>query len=256
MSYAIHFSLSSGLAAPLTVPKGTKQRLLDHVSGVERILKLKRTKPYSQHDRDAGHPDYWESFGRWKDWADIDDELLCETVRHHNAWVAETYEWFAIWSNEPFSVPVKRTNQNCLYWNVTEVETITPEDAREFWPGFAKLDVPIGRWSGDYYRNRMEHLYEVMRGRPEEGVTFDAVALTQQQAGAVINLFSGYLDASDLRLDVVQTPGRGFNGQDRLASSYDGGYSWCGGCFKPIDYDCIGECKKRGCPLLKEANEE
>jgi hypothetical protein len=255
MSYAVHFSFSLGLSVPLTVPKGTKQSLIDHVAEVERVLELKRIKPYSQHDRDAGHADHWDSFGREKAWADIDDELLCKTVQHHNAWVVETYKWFGIWAKEPFSVPVKRTNENCLYWYVTEVETITPEDAREFWPGFTTLDVPVERWSRDYYQNRMEHLYEVMRGRPQEGVTFDAKALTEQQAGAVINLFSEYIDLHDIRLEVVQSPGRGFNGQDRIASSHDGGYTWCDGCFKPIDYDCIGECKKRGCPLLKEASE-
>ena len=252
MSYAVHFMFSWGLATPLTVPKGYTAGLRAHVAGVEGALNLTRIKPFGEADREAGHPDHWDSFHREKAWEDIDDDLLCETIVRHNAWVIQTYKEFGMWAQTPFA-PGQRTNDNQLYWYIKESETLTPEDAREIWPGFQQLTVPVERWSRDYYRNRMEHLYEVMRGRPEEGVTMDAKPLSQEQAGAIINLFSTYLDAHDLRLDVVQSPGRGFNGQDRLASSYDGGYDYCDKCFKPIDFDCVGQCKKRGCPLLKEA---
>jgi hypothetical protein len=248
MSYAVHFMLSWGLSAPLTVPKGTKQRLLDHVAGVERLLNLKRvasTQRYrSEGDTKANGPDYpdrWDYFDR--DWSDIEDELLCKTIEDHNAWVVFTFEQFQLWAKTPFTPTAF----------IKESEVLTPEDAREIWPGFEKLTVPVERWSGDYYRARMEHLFEVMRGRPSCGVTFDAKPLSQQQAGAVIRLFSEYLDAEDLRLEVVQSPGRGFNGLDRLASlSYDDGGYWCDGCSKTIDYHFIGQCERRKCPLKSE----
>lgn len=244
MSYDVHFMFSWGLSAPLTVPAGTKQRLLDHVAHVERVLELKRT-PCAEGNTKAYGPNYPDHWDHWKrDWSEIDDELLCKTILDHNDWVVYTHHQFGEWAKKPFTPTA---------W-IKESEILTPEDAREIWPGFEKLAVPPERWSRDYYRSRMEHVYEVMRGRPEEGVTFDAKPLSQQQANAVINIFEQYLDTHYLRLSVVQSPGRGFNGQDRLASSYDGGYDYCDGCFKPIDFDCVGECRKRGCPLLKEAN--
>ena len=93
----------------------------------------------------------------------------------------------------------------------------------------------------------MEHLYEVMRGRKSEGVTFGEKALTTKQAAAVINIFSPYLDHDDRRLDVP-------NGYDYLASSYDGGYDWCEKCgaMRPEDADA---CRKRKCPIRAERGE-
>jgi hypothetical protein len=90
----------------------------------------------------------------------------------------------------------------------------------------------------------MEHLYEVMRGRESNGVTFDVKPLTEKQAAQVINLFSEFLDPDDLRLNVP-------DGRDYLASSADGGYEWCDKCFKPIAEDDTS-CRRRKCPLREE----
>lgn len=87
-------------------------------------------------------------------------------------------------------------------------------------------------------------LYEVMRGRKSEGVTFDEKALTPKQTAKVIILFSEFLDHHDIRLDVP-------NGRDQLASSTDGGYDWCEKCGA-MDPDDVPDCRKRGCPLRKE----
>ena len=108
--------------------------------------------------------------------------------------------------------------------------------------------MPPERWTDDYFRDRMEHLYEVMRGRESEGVTFDAKPLTEKQAASIIRIFDQFLDPCDLRLDVP-------NGRDYLASSSDGGYDWCEKCG-PMVWDDVGDCRKRGCPLLKELKAE
>ena len=92
---------------------------------------------------------------------------------------------------------------------------------------------------------KMNHLYEVMRGRPDDGVSFDETPLTERQAAQVINIFSTYLDEHDMRLDVPR-------GHDYLASSYDGGYDWCEKCGCAVHPDDIGSCEKKKCPLREE----
>ena len=246
MSYKVHFSFSWCIAGTLTVPAGTKAAALAHVERVESVLGLKRVSPGKENVKAYG-PNYPARWNSWKrDFSKIDQDLLCKTVEDHNAWVRQMYDQFGAWAKTPFQPTT---------W-IKESEQLTPADAREFWHGFEIIHLTPDLWSRDYYRARMESVYSVMRGVESEGCSFDAKSLTQQQAGAVINLFSAFLDSHDLRLDVVQNPGRGFNGQDRLASSYDGGYDWCDGCFKPIDYDCIGDCKRRKCPLREEQEDD
>lgn len=132
---------------------------------------------------------------------------------------------------------------------VDDGEELTPEDAKRFWFGLRELSVPVYKWTADYYRDRMEHVYEVLRGREHEGVTLDKEMkekpLTPRQAAAVIRLFSEYLDPADLRLDVPWDC-------DYLASSSDGGYEWCDMCCRPIAPENIGGCRRRGCPLQQE----
>ncbi|MGU3387022.1 hypothetical protein ACLBYG_21100 [Methylobacterium sp. D53M] len=219
MSYHVFFSFSTGLKAPITVPAGTKASIARHVAEVEETPELKRT-------RYKDNPVHWESRGRFDG---IDDETLCEAVIEHNRWVRRLYELTAEWSREP---PTGQT------------ETITPEEASEFWHALEQLSVEPTRWTREYYRERMEHLYEVMRGREDQGVTFDERALTPKQAGAVIRLFSLYLDTSDIRLEVPK-------GSDKLASSDDGEYDWCSRCGAvwPDDADA---CSRRKCPIREE----
>lgn len=124
-------------------------------------------------------------------------------------------------------------------------ETLTVEDARSFWHALeSRIDVPAQRWTSDYYQERMEHLYEVMRGRPSEGVTFGTKALTPKQAAEVVVLFSEFLDDHDIRLDVPL-------GHDGLRSSADGGYVWCEKCGAITDDD-VEACRKRKCPIRAE----
>jgi hypothetical protein len=224
MSYAVFFSMSSGLSGPIRVPAGSKAEILQHIEKVERALGLKRSK-YKDN------PVHWDHFNpAIRDgFPEVEDKLLCETVTEHNRWVRMWYEDLAKWAEKP---PAGRK------------ETITPKQSERFWFGFQMLEVEPGRWTRDYYRERMEHLYEVMRGRPDQGASFDERLLTPRQAAQVINIFSEYLDDHDLRLDVP-------NGRDYLASSYDGGYTWCETCG-PVGEGDEGCCKKRKCPIREE----
>jgi hypothetical protein len=231
MSYHVFFGFSSGLAKPIRVPVGTKKAIIEHVKEVESVLGLKRT----QYEKNPIHWDYFDS-QFMNGFPGVDDEVLCKTVSYHNAWVRGIYRDFAEWSKTPF----KSSKDHKGEW-------ITPKDAEKFWHGFQTLGVGSSRWTGDYYTERMESLYEVMRGRESEGCTFDAKPLTEKQAAAVINIFSPFLDHDDRRLDVP-------NGYDYLASSCDGGYDWCEKCgaMRPEDADA---CRKRKCPLREEFGE-
>ncbi len=242
MSYHVFFAFSAGLAKTLSVPAGTKASLLAHVEEVEQTLGLKRSK----YKDSPVHWDYWDKNYR-AGFPKVPDDVLCETVQQHNAWVREWYGNFAHWSEHPFRKG--RGHQATHFidrgWPVGHPsEKITPEEAQKFWHGFEMLKVSPDRWTCEYYRDRMDHLYKVMRGCDDEGVSFDQKALTAKQAGAVIRLFETYLPSHDLHLEVP-------NGRDFLASSYDGGYSWCEKCGAVAEGD-ESQCRKRKCPLREE----
>lgn len=227
MSVHVFFAFSTGLESSLTVPTGTKAAIRSHIEEVEQTLGLKRTR----NADDA--PEYWDHWDKAyrEGWPDVDDKLLCETIEQHNAWVRWLYARFEDWSATP-----------------TEGgEEITPQDADGFWFGLAELTVRPERWTRSYYVSRMEHLYEVMRGRESEGVSFDEKALTPKQAAAVMLILSPYMDTFDMRLDVPK-------GRDYLASSYDGGYDWCEKCGA-VDPDDANACRKRQCPLRETTPE-
>lgn len=226
MSVHVFFAFSKGLSQPLQAPKGTLSSIIAHVEEIEETLGLKRTQY-----RD--NPVHWDTFDpAWRaGFPDVDDKTLCEAVSEHNAWVRRLYEQFATWAENP----------------VDGGETITPADAQTFWHALMLLTVRPERWTADYYRDRMEHFYEVMRGRPQEGVTFPGPKLSERQAAAVIWLFD-FLDPSDLRLDVPK-------GCDYLASSYDGEYDWCTRCGA-VEPSYANNCRKRGCPVQADWCEE
>jgi len=128
-----------------------------------------------------------------------------------------------------------------------EKETISVERAAEFWPVLTlSIDVPYWRWTAEHYHNRMEHAYEVMRGRSSEGEHFDEEPLSVRQANAVIRVFSRWMDEHDVRLEVPV-------GHDHLARSDTGGYDWCEHCGAISEYDVrnrAAECDRReSCPL-------
>lgn len=227
MSYHVFFSFSQGLAKPLQCPKGTLASIHSRIRGTEQALGFEPGK------------DGWH----WRKRRDAiaalkDDEVLCRAAEQHNGWIRDwLYPKFGEWSKHP----------------VTDGETITLEQAQEFWHAIECFIHPEPeRWTGDYYRARMDAIYEALRGRNGDGAILDACygerPLTARQAAAVIRLFSEYLDPKDLRLDVPM-------GHDYLASSDDGGYTWCGK-HGPIAEEDLGDHKRKRCELAAELRAE
>jgi hypothetical protein len=203
------FSLSTGLRDSIRAPRGTFERIMSHVKGVENALGIKRAKYLD-------NPEQWSI----PSFENISDETLCETVEFHNEWVRRLHRSFVEWSANP---PM-------------DAEEITPEQAERFWPGLETIEVPVTRWTQKYYVARMQHLFSVMTtGEEEDGVIFDAKKLTPRQAEAVIVLFEQYIDSHDTRLAVPK-------GGDYLT----GDYEWCELCCAAI---VDGPCRKRKCPL-------
>lgn len=256
MSYRTFFMFAQGIAKPMRVPARTLEACRAHVERVTRVLGFT-----VETDR-GNNPPLWRGpdGGIWLHPKEgVRNALFCKTVEQHNRWVRWFYEKLTAWSNLPPDAPLTDVWRVPLYVHPGEdalalfpaekgktppSEMLTPEDARTFWYGLQSLEVPIGRWTSDYYRARMEHLYEVMRGRENEGVTFDAKRLSPKQAAAVMNIFSTYVDPGDLRLDVP-------NGHDYLASSSDGGYEWCEKCG-PAHPDDAQVCRRKACPIRDE----
>lgn len=225
MSVRTFFMFTAGLASPVLVPAGTRAALTAHVERVESVLGIVRTKFES-------NPTHWDRADRSVATSPIKDDLLCDTVEEHNRWVRNTYRQFEKWLASP----------------VVDGELLTPVDAELFWFGLEELEVPVTRWTRAFYVERMNQVYDVLRGlESEEGERLEAPKLTPKQAAAVINVFSGYLDTYDMRLDVP-------DGHDYLASSYDGGYDWCGTCYKAIARDDPRQwnCKRRKCEVREE----
>lgn len=254
MSFDVLFSFSSGLRSAIVVPRGTLQAIQDHVAWVESSLKIELEK-YRGKTR-------WRCLSQPFD-AAVSNKTLCEVAASHNSWVRWLYKKLGEWSESkrqnktPEGVWEKQQYGDGRWHLVTlrreslpPPETLSPEQAQTFWRALHQISVPPSRWTGEFYVDRMQHLYEVMRGRENEGVTFDASKhLSPKQAAAVVILFGEYLDDHDMRLDVP-------NGYDYLASSCDGGYDWCEKCG-PVHPDDGPQCRKKACPLLAnhDANE-
>lgn len=225
MSFHVFFDFSSGLAGSLTAPKGTLKAIIDHVKWVESELGYE-TEQYKDN------PKHWKSTTPKKG---VKDDHFHEVAEEHNNYVRYLYKNFSEWSKNP---PI-------------DGETITPEDAKKFWHGLQIIHVPLERWTAEYYKNRMNAIYEAMRGRECEGMTFDAKKpLSIEQANAVIHLFDQYLDAHDIRLEVPK-------GYDSLYCSDD--YAWCEKCgaihWDDVEYE-IRSCRKKGGCKLKESYPE
>ena len=155
-----------------------------------------------------------------------DDDILCDGVADHNQWVFWMHERLAAWRKSP----------------VPDGAILTPEGSREWVYVLSLLSVPPARWTPKFYRHRMDHAFEVLRGRENEGVTFDAAPLTVAQTAAVIALFSAWLDPADLRLEVPR-------GEDRLWDQAE--YEWCDRCGA-VTPRSAERCRKRSCPVRED----
>lgn len=214
--YKVYFFFYAGIEKPINVPIGSIAKWKSYVEDLEESLGIKRKK-------DLDNPERW-SHTRFEE---IDDETLCKAASYHAKWIIWLYEDLAKYSEQP----------------PPESEPLTNEDFQYLLPALHNISVPVERWTGDYYTEKMEILYEVMRGRESQGISFDAKALSIKQAAAVIRLFSEFLDHDDRRLEVPK-------GHDSLASSYDGGYEWCEKCGA-ITWEDSQQCGKKKCPLIE-----
>lgn len=221
MSYQMFFEFSAGLNKTLIIPKGSKKEMFDHIAEVERLLKIKRTKFLN-------NPEHWEH----NNFKDIPDKDLCRIASTHNWWVMRFYAILEKASAEP----------------AKGGEKLTSKEFAKMLPGLSRIRVEPERWSDDYYTERMEHLYEVMRRGENEGVSFDAKPLSIDQAKNVIVLFSEFLDKHDVRLDVPKF-------QDQLRRGDTRDYEWCEKCGA-ITYNDSLDCKKRKCPLKVDRKED
>ena len=223
MSYHVFFNFAVGFAEDLKCPKGTHQQILEHIAEVEEKLGLK-ARAYRDN------PPFWVNTSEAIMAAD--DKTACEVVSLHNHLVRCWYSDFGKWFENP----------------VLDGEVITVEDSKKFFYGLVRLSVPPEKWTKEYYIERMEHLYSVMRTGEDDGVSFDAGKLTIKQAAAVINLFSYYLDNHQTALEVP-------SGYDELVPDDD--YRWCDGCGKPIHeddfYEKANRCRRsRGVCEIKQ----
>jgi hypothetical protein len=218
MSFHVFFDMSTGLSKDIKVPKGTIRSILDRIESTQRELGYE----FVQY---KDNPKYWNK--KVKD--GVSDKVLCNIAEQHNTFVRILHHDLEEWSENPPN---------------GEIETITPEESAKFWYGLTIIEVPAARWTGDYYTARMQAVYAAMRGIESEGMVYDSKPLTTKQAADVINLFAPYLDLEDRRLEVPK-------GRDYLASSYDGGYTWCEKCGAITEEDAE-QCKKRKCPIQAE----
>lgn len=204
MSFFVYFDFSVGFNTTLFFRKGTYERVLLAVNETERRLGIRR--------------EYYEGSCRWNHWPlvakTVSDKDYCDAVEKHNSIVRWFYEECSKASNEA-------TKQR--------PEAISPDMATNLFIGLQQLTVPVQKWTYEYYQARMEAIYDTLRGRPEEGMTFDSEPLSIEQARDVVVLFAQYLDSHDIRLEVCK-------GHDSLTNSYSEGYFWCSKCGA-VDYD-------------------
>lgn len=226
MSIRVFFAFSTGLSKPVNAPAGTLASIHQHIESVEQKLGIHHMECGTDKDASIAW-DHWDNRYR-AGFPDVDDKVLCETVAKHNDWVRHFYDRLQGWYEKP----------------IKGGEKITPKDAELFWHGLHILAVRPSRWTPDYYRARMEHAFEVMRGREDGGVSFDAKVLTPAQAGAVVHLFETFLDPGDARLECPK-------GHDHLANSDE--YDWCERCGA-VDQTDADHCRRRKCPVLADRN--
>lgn len=223
VSCEVIFSFSVSISKPMRIPVGTIYEIEDRIKKTETALRFTREKYLK-------NPERWVSHDIGKD---VDDKTACRVVSEHNQYSFWLWWWLSEWANK---TPDGNT------------EILTVEKSAELFPFLGQLSLSPDRWTGDFYQEQMVELYEVMRGRETNGISFDVKALTPAQADAVINFFSRHLDTRDIRLAVPK-------GHDYLARSDDGGYSWCDKCYCAIVEQDVGNCRKRKCPLVEDGEQ-
>jgi hypothetical protein len=230
MSIEVRFSLSKGLKAPITVPKGTLKDISCHIA--EMVVTISPC--------DGG-----PLWGRLH--SELTDEALCEAAQRHNNWLARL--WATFFPPQPHK---------------GDTEQITPDDAQGFWFALRPIEVPMNRWTKEYAVLRLEEVFHTLRGRPQRGVHFDAKPLSIEQASAAIyvvtHLFG--LDVGTLDPEAPRMWVQGARKTARLewvdevqtnACDTGEGYEMCvqcGAVARDAGYNL--NCPRRKCPLKNE----
>ena len=211
------FVFTMGLREPMVVPAGTLAEAQAHVQHVEKCLGLVAEK---YHDNPA----------RWRGTTptvEVTDEVLGTVASEHDEWIDWLWCRLSEWFKNP---PTGAT------------EVLTPDGAATFWHGTQAIRVPLERWDERYYRERMEEVYEILRGRTMRGVTLEQRALTPQQASGVLWLLAEHLriEVGDQRLEAPRawewdSKARRHKlvqlDEVQASDGYDGaGYDWCERC--------------------------
>ena len=222
MSFKLFFDLAVSFERPIAVPVGTHKKILKQIESVESELGYTREK-------------YLDNPWHWRETLKdgVSGETFCEVVKGHNAFVRSLYDSFQKWVAEKPG---------------GETEIITVKQSRDFFPGLKQLSVPYEKWSEDYFEEKLENLYEIIRGRDQEGVSFDAEPLSEEQAGKVILLLHEYIVGHKRFSKNYDVP----HGCDYLADSED--TAWCeqmGWCVHPDDIGGCDGCDEK-CDLYQE----
>ena len=192
-SYNTFFMFAAGLKNTIKVPIGMCATIKKHVEHITNVGGLEVTK-YKDN------PPHWVHYEPNKN---VNDKIASGLVHDHNTWVEWIHGQLAEWSKNP----------------PEEYEEMTPEFAETIWYGMSKLNLPVQRWSADYYQGKMQRLFDVMRGEDDNEINWEGKPLTPRQAAEVIHLFDAYLDNHDIRLELPQ------GSDDYLLTSDE--YYWC-----------------------------
>ncbi|MCB1714250.1 MAG: hypothetical protein KDK05_03850 [Candidatus Competibacteraceae bacterium] len=198
--HSVFFDLSQGISKAIQVPIGTCEEIRQHVdevtaSGGLKVIQYKNNPPH------------WD---RYTPSTEVPNEIASNIVINHNRFVRWLYYGLAEWSKNP----------------PKECEELTPEFAASIWYGLSTLELPVERWSSDYYQTEMQKLFNVMTTGECDGIAWTTDKLTRQQAIDVVHLFESYLDRHDIRLEMPI-------GRDYFTDEY----VWCENCGIVADED-------------------
>jgi hypothetical protein len=207
----IFFSLSTDIKETIKLPEGTIKRVTDSIAAVEKL----GVKPTQLKDNSL----YWMTRDLVEVFKTNSREDVCRVFGEHNSLIPWLYKLMSQSSKSPSS---------------ENVEEMTPQIFHNLVGRLNVIDIPPHCWTPGYFVERMEHFYEVMRGRESEGSVFMAGTLTPEQAGAVIRMLD-FLDPEDHRLEVPL-------GHDHLTDEYH----WCSKCGA-VHFDDL-ETRIKNCP--------
>lgn len=231
MSKGIHifFAFSEGLKQDIYVSKKTIEYVMHKVglqmdtldiSDIAEIPDMSSLERFAEKHFEQGHRG---------------DEAICEFASEQCKLVEMAYDMVQKATPEP-------TTENTAL--------LTQGDFKAILPMLKQVDVPIERWSKDYHRERMDEVYEILRGRPTDKVSWEIPPLTEEQAAGVVWLIDVVLGVDRHQNDLAVC-----KGQDHISDTNE--YHWCEKCGA-VDYDDTHEDDEGEtvCDLCESSDEE